>query len=231
MSRKLVVKNTDHPTITASGCATALLVRRNSNNEFKGYYLLSCLHLFGIAAINANSYRDSSSVFIQNHKIAEYSGLGGSLNQLSNKLWSFDAALAKVPDNSYELAKSSVLQPQPESTLHYMEDLPDKGIIHSHNREILATNLRAKRGNQLKVQYPSNLGGFVAIHRLVVKYDAQTQQGDSGSPVTSEDGSKLLGMHFAGDGGTGFMLPAVELLYNAKKFISGLNGDELYLDY
>lgn len=81
-------------------------------------------------------------------------------------------------------------------------------------------------GDQLTIPYDvgSSLSKVSVWHRRIVRWTCVTSQtfaGDSGSPVVSEDGVTLLGMHIAGGDGYAYMIPASDLLNPA--FYYGLS--------
>lgn len=216
--------------VSDTGSFAAILVMRDAKNKYLGKYMLSCLHVFGLLNQNLNNYRRETDIYTGKTRLAKYKGISGSFYNVNSKRWSFDAAIAKIDESQEALAWQTISSPRPISSLNYIEDLPKNAVIHTPRKKIYASELLAKRGNQLKVAYGPKLNKVSAVHRLVVQYKALTKFGDSGSPVLSEDEQTFLGMHISGKDGTGYMLPAIDLIDNASAFYEGLNNGSLTLD-
>ncbi|CAD5260899.1 conserved hypothetical protein [Alteromonas sp. 38] len=224
---------------TDSGSAVAL-VRCTGNIGDTEHYLVSCFHLFGLLANNIEQPCQQATIKHAGKVIASYTGICGNIAPLGTDTWSFDVAFAKVEPQNLELARNAIPGPVPTKILYYMDELPKTAIMHSPRGKVTApkntasaislSNVCAKRGNQQIVSYGPELNRIQAVHRLIASYDGETKRGDSGSPVLSSDGKTLLGMHIAGDGNKGYMLPAVDFIQNANRFIPKFKNDTLSLD-
>lgn len=214
--------------IQDEGVATALVVRRDSQQNPR-YYLMSCLHVYGLLRYNANQYQNTTYIYdSKNTHIATYKGLCGSLHTVNKGLWSFDMALAEV-ENSQLAELEKVFSELPKDTWNALTKWPKSTPIcikTDMSAKTNASNLQLLRGNQQRVFYRAN-PDFSAAFRTVVKYQTDTQPGDSGSPVVTD--KHFLGMHIAGNGTVGYMLPAEDIINNAHLFIKQLNGDQLSL--
>ena len=221
------------------GSAVAL-IRRTRKNLSVEHYLVSCFHLFGLLARNIKQPCQQAVIEHDGKVIANYKGICGSIAPLGTDTWSFDVAFAKVEPKNLALARNAIPGPVPTKILYYMDELPKTAIMHSPRvkatdsndteSKITLSNVCAKRGNQQIVSYGPELNRLQAVHRLIVNYDGETMAGDSGSPVLSDDGDTLLGMHIAGNGSKGYMLPAVDFIQNANRFIPEFKNDTLSLD-
>lgn len=211
------------------GSAVALIRRIRKNSPVE-HYLVSCFHLFGLLATNIKQPCQQAIIEHDGNVIAHYNGICGSIAPLDTDTWSFDVAFAKIEPKNLGLARNAIPGPVPTKILYYMDELPETAFMHSPRGKITLSNVCAKRGNQQIVTYGPELSHLQAVHRLVASYDGETKRGDSGSPVLSSDGKTLLGMHIAGDGNKGYMLPAVDFIQNANRFIPEFKNDTLSLD-
>jgi hypothetical protein len=210
--------------------SAVVLIRRIRKNSPVEHYLVSCFHLFGLLATNVKQPCQQATIKHGGNVIAHYNDICGGIAPLGTDTWSFDVAFAKVEPKNLDLARKAIPGPVPTKILYYMDELPKTAIMHSPRGKVTLSNVCAKRGNQQIVTYGPELSRLQAVHRLIASYDGETMAGDSGSPVLSDDGETLLGMHVAGNGSKGYMLPAVDFIQNANRFIPKFKNDILSLD-
>jgi len=222
------VKNLKNDRCDEGACAA--IVRRNIKDSAPEHYLLSCYHLYALLASDISNPATHSGIFKEDLQIATYSGVAGKFAPTSSQTWSFDAAYALVDEGKLSAARKAVPGPKAQNILYYMDNLPKSATLHSPKGPIPLVDLDVKRGNQLIVSYGSKLNRITAAHRVVIEYTGATQPGDSGAPVIAPDNKTLLGMHIAGNGQRGYMLPAVDLIQNANAFIKTFKDDTLSLD-
>jgi hypothetical protein len=133
---------------------------------------------------------------------------------------SFDAALARVDPAQSAIARQLIpapLGPVPGQFARFRSEIEDLKFYA----------MRSARGVRKNVQWHRYWGtneappivydglGTVLLRVPLVEYELTsdtTQPGDSGSAVVSSDDAILVGMHIAGQGNFGFMIPSFELL-------------------
>jgi hypothetical protein len=176
--------------------------------DTQGLYALGCLHVF---CLTAAYWPSVPSVTITNGSgasIAQSSRYHGAI--VDNVPNSCDAALAVATDSDAVL--QAIAGPRPKLFAQSKDQLPGAFTICTARGKISATKPTLWVGSQLALPYPTPKGTYHVSQPEIVESSAATQDGDSGSPVVSLDGSLLLGMHIAGDGQTAFMIPTFELM-------------------
>lgn len=218
------VKITDVPHSDTGHCCTILRVRSsNQPPHTRQCFLLSCLHVFGLPGRGLNALTNPSQISSNGGSIANYTGLGGKLSDSQSGHWSYDVALAKIDTEKESVIAQRLELVSCDQPLYYLDEIPQKFNVHTQGGVKPATQPQILRGNYIKVGYSGKSSNIAASHRVLVKYSADTQPGDSGAPVFGEIDSKnvLLGMHIAGDtqNKLGYMLPATEFIRNLHRYL------------
>lgn len=218
---KFIIVEPPNPTKAARGTLTCVVRIENPNRKLDTQlYVMSCLHVLGMAQEFYPNFGSHNKVFLENGKrfIGKLSKHCGYIRDKT--LHSFDAALAEVDEES--ALKDAMPKPRPSEILREKEinKIPDDyDIWTSSNGIIPARKDLVWEGTDIAIPYEdsSGLENLTIWHRIIISSFANTAPGDSGSPVVTKDGETLLGMHIAGGGGMAFMIPAFEL-FNAGNY-------------
>lgn len=238
MAEQIIISKADASDLKDKGCATAVVRVLDKQLGHKGYYLMSCLHVLGLTFQNYPDYDTQTNVFFESDPttlVATYTaGIRGTLYFEGQNNLSFDAALAKIKNEDNESIlniKNKIATSSFSDFVYYPEDMPKVGKVLTARGPVNASNLKIKRGTQQPVIYGhTRMPNTRAFHRVIVEYDASTLPGDSGSPVVNEAGSMFLGMHIAGNGAKGYMIPAIDLIGGATRFMGAdfKPGDKIF---
>jgi len=183
-------------------------------------YAVSAAHLFDLTEQLWPNIPNNVLVTVpgSNAVLAAVSDFAGLLRPAEQGL-SFDAALATVSDEAtlFGMLGSTL----PSTAASSASDIPPSYLISTSHGLLSATKAATWLASDQVLRYSIPGGGVVRVqHSVLVESDAETQPGDSGSPVISADGTKLLGMNIWGGQGISFMIPAYSLL--ATENYSGL---------
>lgn len=221
-SKFIIVKpSNSNRNIAVKGTLTCVVTIRNPNGElYPQLYVMSCLHVLGMAQEFYPKFGYHNKVFLHNEErlIGKLSEHCGYIRNGPSK--SFDAALAEVDDKS--ALRDAMPKPRPSEILREEEikKIPDDyDIWTSSNGIIPARYDHVWGGEDISIPYndSSGLANLTIRHKTIITSFANTAPGDSGSPVVTKDRETLLGMHIAGGDGRAFMIPAFEL-FNAGNY-------------
>ena len=178
-------------------------------------YILSCRHLFSLTeqCHPSNVFADVLKV---GFKLAETLSIKGPLTASSQK-FSLDAQLAWTTDLELLNTVFESIRFNGDYA-RYVDDIPENYFIITPHGIKDARKKRFIYGDYTRFGVHYERVGYV-VHPLLIESEVwpHTQRGDSGSPVTSDpDGGTFLGMHIAGNGCCGFMIPAFDLIYSGN---------------
>ncbi|HTB66476.1 MAG TPA: trypsin-like serine protease [Steroidobacteraceae bacterium] len=186
-------------------------------------YALSAAHVFDLTAQTWPGLPSNVGVTdsVSQEPFAQVTDFAGPIQSSSDGL-SFDAALAQVSDAS---ALANVMDmPRPLQCIGSAAQLPATYMISTSHGKLIATKGTVWK-NQI-LTYQINNGTTVDVqHDTLIESDAQTQPGDSGAPVVTNDQQTLLGMNIYGGEGVCFMIPAFCLIKSEN--YSGLPAGQL----
>ncbi|MEO0651740.1 MAG: hypothetical protein AAFZ65_13775 [Planctomycetota bacterium] len=201
------------------GVPTLVVRLRNaSDTRLPDRYLLSCLHVLGVTEKDHPGLPEAELALPEGAPFAVSTRKAGSLIDASTGD-SFDAALARVdggPEPLEALRKAVPEQPTARARLRWQ--IPPRYVVWTARGTLAAERLGFLEGANALVAYKTPGGELVTSHRELVESLVDTEPGDSGSPVVSEDGTKLLGMHIAGIGRRALMIPAYDLIGRPFEF-------------
>jgi hypothetical protein len=218
--RRWVVASNANSTISESG-TIACVVR--IPGDTRSVYALCAAHVFDLTKhywpnLPSNvGLSDSAS----STAIGRVSDFAGSMQPASKGL-SFDAALAKVSNTG--ALKANLGASLPSTAIKTAADIPSSYKIATVHGLLNATKGTVWTNQPL--DYALSSGDTLTVqHQTLVESDADTAEGDSGSPAVSNDGSTLVGMNIYGGEGVSFIIPAYTLL--ATQNYSGLPPGQL----
>lgn len=216
---KIAVKWSRRPSKVATGMITCAVRRDGQPNTL---YALSCRHVFSISKKLHPERVNNAEVFLRRSdsgiKIGETRRILGELRD-GPDLLSFDAELAEVV-NPVELksALRRVTFSRDHPFITGLPDLPTRYVIVTgRGLDIEAGTPRVATRREIDYERPKIRK---VAHRQLIEsvLEKPTKGGDSGSPVVTKlNGGSLVGMHIAGRGDLGYMIPAWQLL-NPKNY-------------
>jgi hypothetical protein len=208
---------------TASG-ALACALRRSTTGDT--LFSLSCRHVLSLS----QSFPTSSPIDLSVGLEAPAGAVVGTTTRIegllreASKGRSFDAQLLEVTD---KVALRVALAGLGVSTVGRDSVPPNRFVILTPEGRISATFSVVVRDRPIYT-----VGTRQIQHEILFESepDEATGEGSSGSPVVTEDGSVLLGMHVAGNGADqpplAYMIPA-EKLFDPEQY-TGLPGAETW---
>ncbi|MBN2560376.1 MAG: hypothetical protein JXQ75_05540 [Phycisphaerae bacterium] len=222
-----------------TGVITCIVKRPNADTR----YAVSCRHVFGMtrtrprafpigAEVSRTTSGPGGKITPIGSALAEVTGIYGLLAVGEKLRISFDAALAEVRQTGSPLQAAIKKFGRPTGT--------NLGDIERRTYTIWTPegDKRAKwvrtwtKSEQRGIDYEDLGRVFMAVPIVQSKVlSGRTKGGDSGSPVVSLDGAKLLGMHIAGtNDGSAFMIPAFELLDGFNYVVGGQTDETFQID-
>ncbi len=200
--------------------AVACALERTSVGS-RRLYAVSCRHVFAFSLQIHPTMRLGAGVRVSStdKHVGKTRRHMGKLR--NGPLPSFDAQMAEVDQGDREGLRQALNDLLYTDIAKNENDIPEAFWIQTPGGVSTKATNKGFRTNHI-ISYP--IGGnrvLHVLHELLIESQVAkgaTQNGDSGSPVTStREGGILLGMHIAGGGDTAFMIPAW-LLFEPRQY-------------